>query len=167
MSNISDTIKRTLSMHDVARYYGYEPNRAGSVRCMFHADKTASMKIYTEPGRGWHCYGCGCGGSVIDFVMQLFGLSFKDACVRLNSDFRLGLTDDKPDAAAVAQRRRERDEAEKRRAAYVAEYERQTERHRRLWAAKIAGIEHPDYGEACRDLAGLDWWFYTHPWKDR
>ena len=48
------------------------------------------MKVYKGNG-GYHCFGCGAHGSIIDFVMQYFGLNFQDAISKLNDDFRLGL----------------------------------------------------------------------------
>lgn len=89
--DIADEIKRSVSMDDVARHYGFTPNRGGFIACPFHSEKTPSLKIYTEPGRGWNCYGCGLGGSVIDFVIALFGLEFVDAIRKINDDFRLSL----------------------------------------------------------------------------
>ena len=89
--------RERLDMLTVARHYGHEPNRAGFIRCPFHAgDRTASLKIY--PGqRGWHCFGCGKGGSVIDFVALDLGLAPLDAVRRLNKDFHLGIPlDQKP-----------------------------------------------------------------------
>ena len=48
------------------------------------------MKVYKGNG-GYHCFGCGAHGSVIDFVMLYFGLSFKDALAKINEDFSIGL----------------------------------------------------------------------------
>ena len=48
------------------------------------------MKVYKGNG-GYHCFGCGAHGSVIDFVMQYFGLNFQDAISKINTDFSLGL----------------------------------------------------------------------------
>lgn len=79
-------------MREVAEFYGFVPNRAGFVKCMFHpGDNSASLKIYTGKGGGFFCFGCQTSGSVIDFVMRVFDCSFKDAMQRLNSDFDLGL----------------------------------------------------------------------------
>lgn len=87
-------IKRLVPMTQAAPFYGLEVRGDGFCRCPFHGEKTASMKVY-DGERGWHCYGCHEGGSVIDFVMKLFGLSFVDAEKRLSDDFRLDLfTDD-------------------------------------------------------------------------
>lgn len=87
---ISEQIKERISMHDVFEQYGYEPNRSGFVRCPFHSEKTPSLKAFAE-GRRFKCFGCGASGSVIDFVMQLYGLTFWQAVVRINNDFGLGL----------------------------------------------------------------------------
>lgn len=87
---ISTEIKKRVSCQDACREYGIDVNRAGFTRCLWHNEKTASLKIY--PGeRGYHCFGCGTSGTVLDLVMKLFDCSVGDACKRLNADFRLGL----------------------------------------------------------------------------
>ena len=92
MNSAADIIKQTLSMTEVAERYGFPPNRAGFIRCPFHAgDNSASLKIYPGKGGGFFCFGCQTSGSVIDFVMRVFDCPFKEAAQRLNSDFDLGL----------------------------------------------------------------------------
>ena len=84
-------IKRLVTVRQVLDRYGYDVNRAGFMRCPFHSgDHTASLKIY-QGDRGWHCFGCHKGGSVIDFVMEHDGVSFHAACKTLDSMFSLGL----------------------------------------------------------------------------
>lgn len=46
--------------------------------CPFHAEKTASFYINEKKGY-FLCFGCGAHGSIIDFVMQIENLSFKEA----------------------------------------------------------------------------------------
>ena len=75
-------------MTDICRKYGFEITRGGYILCPFHHEKTASLKLYPK---GFHCFGCGAGGSVIDFAMRYFGLDFRAAAGRLNYDFGLGL----------------------------------------------------------------------------
>ena len=83
-------IKSAVSMIDVCKRYGIEVNYAGYAVCPFHGEKTGSLKVY--PGRrGWHCFGCGEGGDVIDFVQRYFGLDLKQAEQKLNDDFGLGI----------------------------------------------------------------------------
>lgn len=86
----ADIIKQAVTMRDIAEHYGFYPNRGGYIACPFHREKTASLKIYPDTG-GWHCFGCGRGGSAIDFVSELEGISFHAACQRLDDLFHLNL----------------------------------------------------------------------------
>ena len=77
-------------MPKIMEQYGFRLDKAGFCECPFHSERSASFKAY--PGtRGYYCFGCGAHGSVIDFVMLYFGLSFKDALAKINEDFSLGL----------------------------------------------------------------------------
>lgn len=89
-------IKDGISALDACQRYGIGVNRAGFARCLFHQEKTPSMKVYAGTG-GFHCFGCGAGGSVIDLVMQAFKIDVPSACQMLNRDFGLGLDlEDRP-----------------------------------------------------------------------
>src|ERR1035437_5898433 len=46
--------------------------------CPFHDDSTASLSVSGVPDR-FHCFGCGAGGGVIEYVHRLTGLSFTRA----------------------------------------------------------------------------------------
>lgn len=81
----ADFLKNNLTALDVARMYGMEPKPgAGSaIVCPFHGDHDASLHLY--PGnRGWHCFGCGAGGTIIDFVMRMDGMAFSTAVHHLD-----------------------------------------------------------------------------------
>ena len=57
--------------------------------CPFHNEKTPSFSV--SPERGFfHCFGCGAGGTVFNFVMQIEGLSFPEAMRSLAA--RYGIT---------------------------------------------------------------------------
>lgn len=132
---ISTEIKKRVSCQDACREYGIDVNRAGFTRCLWHNEKTASLKIY--PGdRGYHCFGCGASGSVIDLVMKLFDCSVGDACKRLNDDFQLGLIREGnlSNAERIAQNR-EAWERRRREAALEAE-------HNKLRAEFLAAVEY-------------------------
>ena len=91
MNRQAEEIKQRLTMREVAEHYGFQVNRASCIRCPFHAgDRQASLHIYSGSG-GFHCFGCGAHGSVIDFIMRLFNCSFREAVERADSDFHLGL----------------------------------------------------------------------------
>ena len=88
--DFASEIRNSLDTQEVFSYYGLHPNRSGFVCCFSHNEKTPSMKVYKGNG-GYHCFGCGAHGSIIDFVMQYFGLNFQDAISKINADFSLGL----------------------------------------------------------------------------
>lgn len=50
--------------------------------CPFHQEKTPSFYVSPEKGL-WHCFGCGAGGDVIDFVQRIEGLTFTEAIAKL------------------------------------------------------------------------------------
>jgi len=52
--------------------------------CPFHLQKTASFFLYPETN-SFYCFGCGKGGNVIAFVMEYYGLSYKEAVKHLNN----------------------------------------------------------------------------------
>jgi hypothetical protein len=53
------------------------PDRGGMVRCPLpgHEDRTPSCYVYPEPEQGFYCFGCGRGGSLIDFAAELWNVS--------------------------------------------------------------------------------------------
>ena len=59
-----------------------EVNHAGFARCIWHEEKTPSMKFYPRNNKVF-CFGCSSGGDVIDVYMKLFDVTFKDAIKKL------------------------------------------------------------------------------------
>jgi DNA primase len=51
-------------------------------RCPFHDEKSASFQVNQER-QIYHCFGCGKGGDIYRFVMELEGLSFPEALEKL------------------------------------------------------------------------------------
>ena len=90
MVNFADEITSRINMEDIFNEYGFKPNRAGFISCPFHSEKTASLKMYANKQR-FKCFGCGEGGSVIDFVMKMENLPFRGAVIKINDAFGLGL----------------------------------------------------------------------------
>ena len=90
MADLADAVKRSVTARQVAEMLGLHPNNAGFCKCPIHGEKTGSMKLY--PGqRGWYCFGCHQGGSVIDLVMACNGVDMAEAIRTLNDEFNLGL----------------------------------------------------------------------------
>jgi DNA primase len=105
-------IRQSLSMRNVAEYYGFTINNRSFISCPFHAEKSCSCKIYSGV-RGFSCFGCGKSGSVIDFVMNLFQIDFRQALLRLDSDFGLNLSNEKVDMKVVNEYKRKQEEKKK------------------------------------------------------
>lgn len=50
--------------------------------CPFHGEKTPSFSVSPDK-QIFHCFGCGAGGNVFSFLMELEAISFHDAAIRL------------------------------------------------------------------------------------
>lgn len=53
--------------------------------CPFHADSSPSL-VVTPSKNLWHCFSCGAGGDVIEFVRRMDGLDFPEAIERLQAE---------------------------------------------------------------------------------
>lgn len=84
----AEQAKSVLSFGEVAAFYGVDFNSKGFALCPFHSEKTGSFGVTGNKG---HCFGCGWHGDIIQFVSNLFGLNFRSAVEKLNTDFSLGL----------------------------------------------------------------------------
>ena len=72
--------------------------------CPFHNEKTPSFSV--SPERGFfHCFGCGAGGTVFNFVMRIEGLSFPEAVSSLAARYGIAL----PERGASGAKPGERD----------------------------------------------------------
>lgn len=83
-----DEVKENVTVRQAAELYGFKITKAGLIRCIFHDDKTPSMKVDSR----YYCFGCGVTGDVIDFTAQLFGLSLKEAALKLAEDFGIHIS---------------------------------------------------------------------------
>ena len=81
--NVFEAVKPTVTTRQAAELYGIKVSRNGMVRCPFHNDKNPSMKV----DRRFHCFGCQADGDAIDFVSRFFGLTSKEAAMKLADDF--------------------------------------------------------------------------------
>ena len=82
-------VNELLSMPDVARFLGFEPNSKGFIKSPFHDERTASCKLYSEPGRGYYDFSAGEGGDCVQFAACTQGLNNWEACKLLIEAFNL------------------------------------------------------------------------------
>ena len=94
-------------MDQILDLYGYQAKH-GFMCCPFHGEKAPSLKIYKGNG-GWHCFGCGKGGSVIDFVMQQENCNFRTAVSAIDKALHLGLMDSRSDAFTEREDKRQQE----------------------------------------------------------
>lgn len=167
MNGFAEQIKRSVTMRQVCEMYGVEVNRAGFACCIWHNDRKPSMKVY-DCDRGCHCFSCGNGGSVIDFVMQYFNLTFHGALDKINMDFSLGLpigkkltpAEQKRSSIACAVRNRSiiaaKNEQKRLQECYNAALDRFTALDKRLQEgalkSEVGGVVDDDYIEAMTQI---------------
>jgi DNA primase len=72
--------------------------------CPFHEEKTPSFTVNEEKGF-FHCFGCGAHGGVIDFVMQVENLPFREAVARLASAAGMRMAEETPEERVRADAR--------------------------------------------------------------
>lgn len=165
MVDIFREVKERVPVIDAARRYGFEPDRQGKILCPFHNDNHPSLQLY-KGSRGWWCYVCDRGGSVIDFVTGLFSISPREAALKLNEDFSLGLTGERPRSlerqAINHQRILERRKLEK----FRKEYEDNQDEF--VYLRREKNLIFPTGGRAGKlmgRMMQLEEWFTENPWR--
>ena len=97
-------IRDSVDMNTVLSLYGYRANRSGFLCCPFHGEREGSLKVYPGNG-GWNCFGCGRGGSVIDFVMEHENCDFRTAVIAIDNALNMGMFKPNENAFDAARQR--------------------------------------------------------------
>jgi DNA primase len=84
MEDQVDEIKRKTDIVGVIGSYVSlkKSGRHNKGLCPFHSEKTPSFMVNEEMGL-YKCFGCGAGGDVIKFLMEIEGIDFREALERL------------------------------------------------------------------------------------
>lgn len=87
-SYYAEQIKSQIGIVEALKRYGFCVNQSGRMPCPLHGGKNPNFAIKSNY---WHCFKCGKSGDLISFVQEYFNLSFRDALVKINQDFSIGL----------------------------------------------------------------------------
>lgn len=82
-----------LDIEDTARWLGLSVNNNHYTSCVFHNERTPSMKLYKNTFR---CYGCSSSGDSISLTARVLNISPYEALETINQAFNLGLELGKP-----------------------------------------------------------------------
>lgn len=157
--NIFEQTKNRLNISDVVNYYGVQLNRSNFACCPFHAERTASFKVYPN---AYKCFGCGASGDAISFVMKLFSLTGINAVKKLNTDFSLNLPFETYQSAPKLDRTNvlKFEAWEQWACNTVAEYLKQLDEWKRNYAPKTTDDNlHPLFAEA---LNKIEYWDHIY-----
>jgi len=101
----SPEIEQIKAKIDVAELLGEYlkllPAGAGAYKalCPFHNEKTPSLMV--SPARGsWHCFGCGAGGDIFEFLMKMENIDFPEALKILAQKAGVALSRHRPEIAS-------------------------------------------------------------------
>ena len=105
-------VKQNADFNQVLGYYNLNPVNGRShgqltLLCPFHNDTKPSLKITPEK-KGFHCFGCGAKGNVLDFVRYMEDCDLREAAEILATICRIDLAPPRASPADKARPRRVR-----------------------------------------------------------
>lgn len=74
VDNFGDVLRDISPRDYVEPLTGKPVDRFGNFLCPSHDDTHPSAVAYEAPERGWYCFTCGAGGSIIDLAAALTGI---------------------------------------------------------------------------------------------
>ena len=103
-----DKIEEVRSRADIVEIVGAHVRLRRAGRnfvglCPFHNEKTPSFSVNAERGF-FHCFGCGVGGSVFNFIMRVEGLTFPEAVRSLAKKYGVTLPEHELSGPAAGER---------------------------------------------------------------
>ncbi len=95
---VLDEIKDKISISEVVSEYVKLNSKGGQLwgLCPFHEEKSPSFTVHDDKGF-YHCFGCGKGGSVFNFIMDIENIGFIDAVKLLAEKAGVALEEETPE----------------------------------------------------------------------
>jgi hypothetical protein len=113
----------SIDLVSLAQAEGIQLRRSGQNwqgLCPFHSEK---MPSFTVKDNHFRCFGCGAHGDALDFIQQLRGFSFREACQYLGIETKRPVTKaERKEAQAKVQERKEKQGLVKRFRAWEVAY---------------------------------------------
>src|SRR5262249_62150969 len=80
MNNFAETVRNSADIVQVVSEYVTLKGAGTALKalCPFHSEKTPSFSVHRER-QVFHCFGCGAGGDVFEFVKRIENVSFPEA----------------------------------------------------------------------------------------
>jgi DNA primase len=80
MNNFAETVRNSADIVQVVSEYVTLKGAGTALKalCPFHSEKTPSFSVHREK-QVFHCFGCGAGGDVFEFVKRIENVSFPEA----------------------------------------------------------------------------------------
>lgn len=156
--NVFEAVKQSVTTRQAADMYGVKVRRGGMACCIFHTDKTPSMKIDNR----FHCFRCGADGDVIDFVVQLYDIGTKEAAEKLASDFGISYDNKSRASSRPVQRRVSPEQQLRHKADYcfrvLCDYLHLLEHWKEVYVPKTAEEQwHPRFEEALQKIPYVEY----------
>jgi DNA primase len=87
-----ELLRNRINLSDIVRQKVALTKKSGNYLglCPFHIEKSASFTV-NDLRKSYHCFGCGVHGDVIKFTSHFSGLSYKEAAIKLASDYGIDL----------------------------------------------------------------------------
>lgn len=103
-----DELLKKNDIVDVVGSYVHLTKRSGNNQfglCPFHSERTPSFSVNADK-QIYHCFGCGKGGNVINFIREVENLTYPDAVHYLAKRSGLTVPDDKASQETLSKRAR-------------------------------------------------------------
>ena len=94
-NDIYDVVSRHVSLQRAGRLY--------KGLCPFHSERSPSFMVYPET-QSYYCFGCGAGGDVIKFTMEINSLTYIEAIRLLAQNCGMAMPDEDDGAAKLKSR---------------------------------------------------------------